>query len=300
MMTSSFRGSSLIALSALFFGTYGIWSRLMGHTFGEFTQAWTRATLILIVLIPFALLTHQFKKIEQRDLKWFLIVALAGGFNQAPYYFGFQGLPIGTATLLFYVNLTLGAFLIGTLFFKEKLTSLHWLSLGIAVIGMGLVYTFTLGSDQLIPAILTSMAGLMGATTVVFSKKISHRYTEIQILSGTFLCMLITNLVFSFLVKEPLPPLEVSQAWLGQIGYCVAMVIANVSVVSGFKYVEPSIGGLIGLLEVFFGIVFGLLFFHEVLTLGGVIGTVMIVLAAGLPDLYAIGHKYLAQTLKRQ
>ena len=57
------KGTSFISLSALFFASYGIWSKFMSHSFGEFNQAWTRALIVLCLLIPFGLLTKKFKKI---------------------------------------------------------------------------------------------------------------------------------------------------------------------------------------------------------------------------------------------
>jgi len=98
-------GSIYIALSALVYASYGIWSRLMTGYFGEFNQAWIRAAVLLLFLMPFGLIAKKFKKIEKRDIKWFLIISLAGGLNQAPYFFGFQYLNVGTAALLFYTML---------------------------------------------------------------------------------------------------------------------------------------------------------------------------------------------------
>ena len=35
-MTSTSKGSLYITISALFYASYGLWSRLMNHSFGEF------------------------------------------------------------------------------------------------------------------------------------------------------------------------------------------------------------------------------------------------------------------------
>ena len=42
------RGSAFILTSAFFYASYGVWSRLMANYFGEFSQAWTRALVLLI------------------------------------------------------------------------------------------------------------------------------------------------------------------------------------------------------------------------------------------------------------
>ena len=285
------RGSIFIAVSALFFSTYGIWSKLMTGVFGEFNQAWIRALLLLAALIPFGVKTKQFKRIKKQDYKWFLIISLSGGLNQAPYFFGFKHLPLGTATLLFYLMLTIGAYLIGKLFFKEKITLLKYLSLGLAIIGLGVIYKFTLTSNQILPAIYTAISGLLGASVVVFSKKISSNYSETQILSSVFAAMFVCNVFLSLLFKEITPTFNLNTPWIAQICYAVTMLIANSAVVVGFRHLEPSIGGIIGLLEVIFAAIFGVIFFDEQITFSLIIGGILIIGAIGLPNFIALVKK---------
>ena len=100
------KGASLVTISALFFATYGIWSKLMLGTFGEYNQATVKAIILLSFIIPYAFVSKTFKKINKSDYIWFFIIASVGGLNQAPYYFGFEHLTVGSATLLFYSGLT--------------------------------------------------------------------------------------------------------------------------------------------------------------------------------------------------
>jgi len=284
-------GSMFIAISALFFASYGIWSKLMTNVFGEFNQAWIRALLLLMVLIPFGILTKKFKKIKKQDYIWFLVISLSGGLNQAPYFFGFKHLPVGTATLLFYLMLTIGAYVIGKFFFKEKITLIKYFSLGLTIIGLGVIYKFTLTPKQILPAIYTAISGLLGASAVVFSKKISSNYSETQILSSIFVGMLLCNILLSSLFREITPIFNLSAPWIAQICYAITMLIANIAVVAGFKHLEPSIGGIIGLLEVIFAASFGVIFFGEKITTSLLIGGLLIIAAIGLPNFVSIVKK---------
>jgi drug/metabolite transporter (DMT)-like permease len=290
-MDNKLRGSILIGISAFFYASYGIWSRLMMGSFGEFNQAWIRGLLLLLILVPFGLWKKKIKKIERQDLRWFIVIALSGGLNQAPYFYGFEHLPVGTATLLFYTMLIIGAYLIGKFFFGEKINFVKYLSLFLAIIGLSVIYSFSISSNQLLPAIATILAGLMGASVVVFSKKLSSNYSETQILSSVFGVMFVSNLIISLGLKEGLPDLSSLTPVLGQLGYTGAMLLANSAVVAGFKHLEPSIGALIGLLEVIFAIGFGLLFFGEILSIGIVMGTILVIFAIALPDLKRIVEK---------
>lgn len=284
-MKNQFKGSLFISLSALFYASYGIWSRLMQSSFGEFSQAWSRAIILLVILVPLGVLTRQFKPIRKQDFTWFIIIGLCGGLNQAPYYYAFSNLQIGTATLLFYTMLTVGTYIIGKLFFAEMINREKLIALFLSIIGLTFIYRFTLTPGQILPAIASSVAGLMGSAMVVFTKKISGRYSEVQILSFVWVIMLVANLLISSFIQDKMPGLAISTAWLGQLGYAAAMLIANYVVVIGYKYLEPSIGGLVGLLEVIFAVGFGVIIFREQLSLGMLFGGGLILFAIALPDL---------------
>ncbi|OGJ15626.1 MAG: hypothetical protein A2632_00380 [Candidatus Pacebacteria bacterium RIFCSPHIGHO2_01_FULL_46_16] len=282
------RSSVLIIISALFFGTYGIWSKLMIDDFGEFNQAWIRALIILLILVPLGLYLQSFRKIENSDWKWFAVISLAGGLNQAPYFYGFAHLSIGTATLLFYLALTIGAFIIGGLFFRERITKAKYTALVLSVIGLTIIYQFSLTANQFLAAGSTLLSGFLGAIYVVFSKNVSSKYSEVQILSVVFGTMLLVNLPISLLLGETTPSFRETTAWLGQLGYATAMLLANAAVIAGFRHIEPSIGGLLGLLEVVFAAILGILIFQETVTGSLLLGSFCILIAAGLSDMVAL------------
>ncbi len=275
------KGPILIIISAFFYATYGIWSKMMAEGFGEFNQAWIRGMILLAILIPFGIGTKKYKKIERGDWKWFLITALAGGLNQAPYFVGYKYLPIGTATMTFYTMLTIGTYLIGTFFFAERLTAAKWISLVSAILGMGFLYTFSFSESDFLPFLLMGLSGLIGAAAIVFSKKISSKYAETQILTSYLISAVLFNGIISIALRETVQPNV--NAWMGEIGYVFASLIANVGAIAGFKYIQPSVGGLIGLVEIIFGVVFGVILFQEILTVQIVIGIFIIIGAMAFP-----------------
>ncbi len=75
------------------------------------------------------------------------------------------------------------------------------------------------------------------------------------------------------------------------MGYVIAGIVGFWAVIEGFKYVEASIGGLIGLLEIAFSIVFGLLLFHEGITIRSGVGALLVISAAALPHLSDLKEK---------
>lgn len=279
------KGGAYIFMSAFFFGTYGIWARLMSGVFGEFTQAWTRGLFLLAVILIINAKFKLFKPVKRNDFKWFAIIALCGGLNQAPYFFGFKYLNIGTATLLFYAALVVGGYLIGKLVFHEKFTKVKIISLILSIFGMLAIYKLTLNSDQFLAAGLTIMAGFMGAVGAVLPKKLSGDYPEFQIMSGYFTVMIIANGALGFLFKEQMPGISQTIPWIAQFFYAVTLFLANWSVIEGFKHIDASIGSLIGLAEILFGIMFGVIFFKEIVGMGTLIGAILIIVSAALPNI---------------
>lgn len=215
-------------------------------------------------------------------MKWFLVIAAAGGINQAPYFFGFEHLPIGTATLLFYAALAIGGFVLGRIFFGEKFGVVKLGSLAIGLAGIALIYRLTLSSSQFWPATATIIAGLIGASTVILPKKLTAEYSEPQIMAGYFALQVIFNYPLSEAFLDPLPAIT-SVAWLPQLGYALSMLIANLAAIGGYSRLEPSTGSLIGMAEIIFGFIFGYLCFGELITPSMLAGSLLIALAALIP-----------------
>ncbi|MEI8067956.1 MAG: DMT family transporter [Candidatus Shapirobacteria bacterium] len=278
------RGTSFILISALFFGTYGIWSRLMVGSFGAFSQAWTRGLVLLIVILILNFFFKFFKPIAKKDYVWFIVIGMMG-LNQAPYYFGFKYLNIGTATMIFYSALLMGGYILGKFIFGEKITKIKYLSLGLAILGIAIIYRFVINPSQFLAAGLTIVAGLMGAVGAILPKKLSQNYSELQIMTSYFIPMFLGNFIFALFINDPLPSLDFSIGWIAQFAYILTLLFANLAVIEGFKHLDPSIGSLIGLAEILFGILFGVIFFGEVITFGMIIGGLLIIISAVLPNI---------------
>src|SRR5258708_30438588 len=101
------KGVILVLLSAVMFGSYGIWARLMGGSFGVFYQGWTRALIITILLFPFLLWKKQIVPIKKNDRRWFITYLLFNSCTQAPLYYAYNHMYIVTATLLFSTTMLL-------------------------------------------------------------------------------------------------------------------------------------------------------------------------------------------------
>jgi drug/metabolite transporter (DMT)-like permease len=290
-ITPSLKGYLMILASALCFGSYGVWSRLLGEHFGGFYQGWVRSALILLVLLPILITGKHFKPIAPKDRKWFAITIAFTVFTQVPLYYAFNHLTLGTATLIFYALFLITSYAIGWLFLAEKMTPIKVISILLALAGLLLTFGLSLTELSLIAMLLAGLNGVASGGEIATSKKSTHKYSSLQIIAYSWILILITHLPISIIIGEPQIKPVLNTEWMAMFGYALSGLFGFWLAVEGFRHVDASIGSLIGLLEIPFSVIFGVLFFSDQLTTSIIFGGIIILLSAVLPDLYALKHK---------
>lgn len=291
-MNRNNKGLLFILIAALMFGSYGVWSRLIGESFGVFYQGWSRGLLISFVLFPILLFGKQIVPIRKADWKWLFVFLFFTSLTQAPLFYAFNHMDIGTATLLFYVTMMLTMYIVGLLFLGEKLNRIKIISFVLASVGLYIIFSFSIVAFALLAALMAILNGVASGGEVSFSKKLSGSYSPLYLSWLSWLIIAITNAPVSFFLGEQqhLPSFEI--VWLYQIGYAIASVLGFWLIIKGLKSVEASIGGLLGLLEIVFSILLGIMIFNEGLTEKTIIGGVIIIFAAALPHVVELAKKY--------
>ncbi len=290
-MRNSKKGIIFIIISALMFGSYGVWSRLIGDSFGNFYQGWTRALLISIILLPILLWKKQIIPIDKKDWGWLAVFLIFTSLTQAPIFYAFNHMDIGSATLLFFVSMLLTMYLVGILFLGERITKVKIISFITAAIGMYLVFSFSLIVFTLLAAVLAIVNGIASGGEVSFSKKLTGNYSPLYVVWLSWIIILLTNMPISLLIGETQHLLSSDIVWLYQLGYTIASIFGFWLIIKGLKYIEAGIGGLIGLLEIVFSILFGIIIFSERLRPTVIIGALLILSAAALPHIVEILQK---------
>ena len=289
------RGIYLVLLSALMFGSYGLWSRLMGGYFAPFYQGWTRGFIILLLITPYLAWKREIVPIKRNDWRWFSVYMCFTSLTQAPLYYAYNHMDIGTATVLFFATMLLTMYAFGFGFFGEEFSKVKVAAFLVACLGLYVTFSFSLVAFSLLAASMAVLNGVASGGEISSSKRLTGNYSALYVTWLSWVMVLITNLPVSIAMGEPWHALSVSMPWFYQLGYVGASIVGFWAVIEGFKYVEASIGGLLGLLEVVFSILFGALVFHEGLTLRSGVGAALVLLAASLPHV-AVLHRRLSRT----
>jgi drug/metabolite transporter (DMT)-like permease len=280
---TSNKGVLMVLASALFFGSYGVWSRLIGDSFDPLFQGYTRGLTICLFLFPVLYFRKQIAPIPRKDWKWLAVFLAFTSATQAPLFYAFNNMDIGTATLLFFVSMLLTMYVVGFLFFGEKFTKVKAASFALALLGMFLTFSFSIKEFALLAAVAAAFNGVASGGEVAFSKKLTGNYAPLYMSALSWLIIVPTNGLLSIAVGERQLMPAFNAAWGWQICYTVVSLLGFWLIIKGLKYVEASIGGLLGLLEIVFSIFFGMMLFGE--TIGGraLVGGMLILVAAALP-----------------
>ncbi len=290
-------GSFLVLLSTLMFASYGVWSRLIGPSMGNFYQGWVRALLVLLVLVPIAYFRKEIVRIEKNDLGWLALFLLFTSFTQAPIFYAFNHMDIASASLLFFVSMFLTMNLVGVIFLNEKTSAVKIISSLLALAGMYLVYSFSVLSFALVAGAMAIVTGVASGGEVTFSKKLTGAYSPLSIVLLGWIIILLTNFVISIAIGEPQITPSISMSWFWQVCYSFVSIFGFWLVVAGVKHIDASVAALIGLSEIVFSIAFGIFIFHEPLTIKIAVGGMCIIIAAALPSIQNLFSKQKVRTV---
>jgi len=284
-MNQKILGVFLLLGSTIIYGLFGIFSKQIA-VFGSFSQGWIRYSIALsIILLMFITGKVKWKRVEKKDIKWFLTWILPASFQPILTFIAFTHLPVGITYFLLYSTMITGGILSGKIFFLEKINLEKLISMILILIGLVFIYKSDLTLITNGYVLLALISGLIVGFWNTLTKKVSGNYPEFQMIFLDGLSTFTVSLFGFLIVKEALPSISNTSSWLWIIAFAFSGILSSFLLIRGFKYVEAQIGSLILPMELVFASVFGFLFFGEILHLNVYIGGLFIFIAAILPVL---------------
>lgn len=278
-------GVLAVFAAALLYGSYGIWSVLITAEFGIFFQSYARAIIVLLIAAPFVYFFVQWKRVVRGDYGIILLLTALGALTQAPVYYAYQNAGVGLASIFFFAAYLLAQYIVGITVFREKVTVVKVVSFALAIAGSYLIFANEIATFAVLAVLMAMLSGAASGAQVALTKLVSDKYHSMQISLYTWAGVVVTALPLSLLLGEAQHTPALTSHWFYLALFALAGLLTFVLVVYGYRYVDASLGGLIGLTEIVFAVLFGALFFAEVITLTIAIGAAIILFAAILPDL---------------
>lgn len=275
-------GASLIVLSSFFYASYGIWTKLMGDFFGGYTASAFRSMLVLLILVPIAITYRQLERIHfKRDWVYLIGLVIVSLFIWGPLYYAILHGGIGISLTINYASIVIGMFFFGWLIIGERFTKEKLISASLGLIGLGLVFSPNITTIGLIPLTAALISGIAIAAGNVMLKRLPYNASQSTVILWT--TSLIANIFMGFVLQEKYPLVGLHAEWLYLFLFAVASVIASWTFIKGLKLIDAGAAGILGLLEIVFGVMFGVLLFHEKPGPIVLLGIMVIILAAAIP-----------------
>lgn len=255
----------------------------MGDFFGGYTASALRSVLVLLILVPIALFYRQLGKIDWRqNWRYFVGMIVASAFVWGPLYFAILEAGVGISLAITYAGIVTGMFIFGWLFAGERLTRDKWVSIALGLVGLWLVFSPTIAAGFGWLALVAALvSGLGSAADSVIAKKMPLNATQATVL--LWLASVIANIPMAFVLREDMPLVGWHLEWVYLVIFAVASIAASWAFIKGVKLIEAGAAGIIGLLEIVFGVLFGMVFFSEHPGLTVLSGVAVIIMAAAIP-----------------
>jgi drug/metabolite transporter (DMT)-like permease len=275
-MSDKRRGELSLLTAAILYGFFGVLAKIIRFDIPIFYQSWVRNFFATILLVALMVLLKKGKRVERKDIKWFFLRTFCGFVSFISLYSAFTGVDIGTAYFSFYAATVVSGFIVGRMFFGERVKRTAIFSLILSVIGLSLIFTARYNTERIYFIALAFLSGLVLPGWNIFSKKISHSYSNLQcnVIDSIFAAIL--PLIMSLILHERWTPIQLNVVWAEIFFLGLMFVAVGFLIVYGFKHVKAQEGTLILLFEVIAGMLFAYLFFHEAVSLQSFIGGAMI------------------------
>lgn len=260
----------------------------MGDFFSGYTASAIRSILVLIILIPIGLFRKQFGSLDfANNWKKLLSMVFISTLVWGLLYYSVLNAGIGVSSTVNYAAIVIGMVFFGWLLAKEKFTSDKKWSLAIGMFGLLLIFIQTSsGSIGFMPLIAAVISGLAIAANTVIAKQLP--YNTIQTTCVFWATSVIANIPMIFILNEQLPQVGLYVEWFYLLMFAICSLLASWTLMRGLKYIDAGLAGILGLLEIVFGVMFGIILFNERIELLTILGVIIILLSSVFPYLLSL------------
>lgn len=277
-------GTISLIFAAALYGSYGILSRFIGESFGPFAQNWLRSLMVFFIATTLIVFTRlKLRRIHKKDYPWIVLWLFAGSTGWLT-FIAFNNLPLGTVYFLTYATMIISSYTSGKLLYGEKLDVVKIISVCLAIVGLYLIYSFSITPEKIPFAFVAFASGAVTGFWNTISKKFSDSYSELQLIFVDSIFSPIFGFIMWYFIRDQIAPVTLIAPWFWLLVFSFVGIGTTGLIIFGFKHLEAQIGSIILPIEIVFAIIFGFVFFGETLSLTALIGGGLIGSAAILPS----------------
>lgn len=267
-MNDRLRGKLSIVAAAFFYSSGTILTKWLSKTYDPVFLTLTDFAVGIVFILSWFLIRR--RKVVIRDWKWLIVRGVLGAAATITFFVALSIGDSGRTTLL---NMTypLFAAVYGFLFFREKLSVFHFVSLALCFAGV--MFVFYDGSKlSAIGDLLALLSGALGGITVHFIKKSRTNNEAVTVYLA--LC------VFGFLASLP------KACWIAKVTPAVGLIllgkgliylIAQTVSTYGYRFITATTASIIAYINIPLTLALSLWIAREKMNGKFVIGAVLLV-----------------------
>lgn len=261
-----------VILAAIIWGSTGFFVKTLDLP--PTTMAFFRLAVPTLLLFIFFSFTKV--KLFEGNNKMMLIASSLNAVRMFLYFVGFTFTTIGNAVILLYTK-PIFVVLLSLFFLKEKIPARNYFYLILSFVGTAFVLMgneFSIQNEDSIGMVAMLFSALIVAIATTIYKKESDKYSKFEMV---FYQNLVGAFVFIPFIFINIPVPNIQQVSIASVYAILIGIVGFGLFFSAIKRIKLSTASILSYVEVVSGVLFGIIFFNEILTWNIVIGGTLIV-----------------------
>ncbi len=278
-MNEKTKGASSLLAAAFVVSTFGLWTRFISPMFSSSAQTAIRCLMAAGMMSLLIFINRRKYKLGGYTRRDYIRVGLLGFLTVALgllFITSVTATKVGNSFSLLYAGSIITTFVVGTFFLGEKTSLLRVVAVIVALIGLAM---YGQGLLSLSLGVVAGLgAGVCDGLSNTVRKQLRYVDRNVAVMYQYILAGIFAT-PFIFLVGgQPIKTVSIGPIVALLIYSVISLVFAKLLLL-GFSHFDINVGGVILAMQIFFAMLLGFIFFHEVPSPNEWAGSILIFLA---------------------
>jgi len=278
-MNEKTKGASSLLAGAFVVSTFGIWTRFVSPMLSSAAQTTMRCLLAAGVMAIVVFVGRKKYTLRGYTKHQYALIGVLGALTVALgllFVVSVTATKVGNTFSLIYAGSIITTFVIGTFFLGEKVSPLKIAAVAMALVGLGM-YTPELLSLSL--GIVAGLgAGICDGLSNITRKQLRGVDRNVAVMYQYLMAGVLAAPFVLILGGDPVKAVSAGPI-IALVVYSIVSIVFAKLLLYGFSRFDVNVGGVILAMQIFFGMLLGFLFFHEVPSGNELAGSVLIFVA---------------------
>ncbi len=273
-------GPGSLLLVGILFGLSGVMAKYLSGSLNAYQVVEYRFAVALIAALVVAIALRKRLQFGEHDKKSLLLFAISFPISVVLFTLAVFNTSVALAVFSFYIATLLSSFVLGRIFFGEKIHIYKQIALVLMIIAI-IIFTDPLSmAAPNIGFVFGLLSGVVQGIASSFQKKLSHTTDKLSLLVVQTVAGIVLAAAILVATGEPLFVQLSSFDWLIAGIFGVSMLAIIYLFLVGFKYTNLNTGSILVSSELLFGPLFAFILLSE--ALGGriILGGIVTIIAA--------------------